>query len=194
MSGAVRFVKTTALGGLVAVVPAAVLVVLVLQIVPALDMLAGLAGQILPFDPVTNLILVTVLALTLLLLVGFVAGLFLRTRLVKQIDEGLARIVPVYGIVRNLSKRIAGMEGSEFAPAEIDLLGNSTRVLGAVVEELSDGRCVVFVPQAPMVTFGQIYVVPRERVTPLPGTMADAFGAVTQWGVGTARLYDRKSP
>ena len=37
MGGAVRFVRTTALGGLVAVVPAAVLAVLVLQIIPALE-------------------------------------------------------------------------------------------------------------------------------------------------------------
>jgi uncharacterized membrane protein len=50
-------------------------------------------------------------------------------------------------------------------------------------------RNVVFIPSAPAVTLGQIYIIPAERVKLLDCSMTSVVNTITQWGVGASEIY-----
>ena len=57
-----------------------------------------------------------------------------------------------------------------------------------MVEELRDGRCVVFVPSVPNVLQGAVYVMDRERVQLVDASLVQVSGCVSKWGLGTKDL------
>ena len=73
----------------------------------------------------------------------------------------------------------------------MDLYGSDSRLLGLVVEALPDGRVAVFIPLAPTVTVGQVYILPREKVRELETSLGSVVNCVTQWGVETSAMYQR---
>jgi len=186
------FVKTTALGGLVVIVP---LGIVFLALAEVYSLLAGLTegpAQILPFDPLINAVIVLLAQLAAIVLVCFFVGLFLKTRFGDQlkasIEQRLENLIPMYGLLRNLAQRLVGIEGIELAAAEIDLYDSEARVVGFIVEELPDGRYSVFVPISPVVTVGNLYMLPASRVRKLDVAMTDAIDYFSQWGVKGGKL------
>ena len=106
-------------------------------------------------------------------------------------DELLDTHFPVMGILRNLVMQILGIDRdvAQLRPAEINLYGGDSRQYALVVEELPDGRMVIFLPSAPAATIGQIHVLPRSAVTLLDAPVQDVLNAVTQWGAGASLIY-----
>ena len=78
-------------------------------------------------------------------------------------------------------------------PAEVALYGSNSRQYALVVEQLPDGRAVVFVPSVPAATLGQLHVVSMDDVTLLDVPVQDLLNAVTQWGAGSSLIYRAKS-
>ena len=73
----------------------------------------------------------------------------------------------------------------------MDLYGSPSRLLGLIVEVLPDDRIVVFIPVAPTPTVGQIHILPPERVKKLDATLGSVINSLTQWGVGTEKIYQQ---
>jgi uncharacterized membrane protein len=189
------FLKTTLLGGLVAIVPLSVVAFVLWSMLSALFEVIDAMEGVLSFSPWVNTVVMFFAALAALLVLCFLAGLALRTAiggtLKEWIDSILVKVVPLYGMAKKMTQRLAGGDGSEFTPALIDLFGSSSRVLGWIVEELPEDRYAVFVPSTPAATFGQIYVVPCRAADPIDAHMAELMGPVTEWGAGTATLFSK---
>jgi uncharacterized membrane protein len=192
MKNLLDFVKTTALGGLVVIVPLGIVFVALTEVY---DMLAGLTAgpaKLLPFGPFVNGVIVLLAQLTLIVIVCFAIGLFLKTqfgdRLKASLEQRLENLIPMYGLLRNLAQRLVGIEGIELAAAEIDLYDSEARVVGFIVEELPDGRYSVFVPISPLVTVGNLYMLPASRVRKLDVAMTDAIDYFSQWGAKGGKL------
>ena len=62
-------------------------------------------------------------------------------------------------------------------------------MFGFLMETLSDGRYIVFVPTSPAITLGHTYIVPPERVTLLDVPVTTVVNALTQWGAGAQEIY-----
>lgn len=189
------FVKTTTVGGLIALAPLAAIAFILWTVFSILVDVTQALKDVLPFNPWINTLLVTLAAVVLLLLLSFAAGLLLRTvvgaAVRNKADSLLGKAVPIYRMVQSIAERMAGMKGTDFAPVEVDLYGNDTRVLGVLTDTLPNDRYSVFVPMVPAATVGQLYIVPSHRVRLLKVAMGEAMAAVTQFGVGTAKLYSR---
>ncbi|MCP3960600.1 MAG: DUF502 domain-containing protein [bacterium] len=202
MKKSIEFVKTTALGGLVALVPLGVLVAMVASVAPVLVEIAGVLGEFLPFGPLTNMLIAALGGLALLVAICFLAGLALLSgpgdALRRRVDQLFEKIIPLYGAARRLAERVTGAEGEDFWPVAVDLHGSGARSLGVLVERIpAEGgernapgeRCAVFVPLAPTAAFGNVYIVPAGQVERIEAPLPDVLGAVTEWGVGAARLF-----
>jgi len=189
----VEFAKATTIGGLVAMVPLAVLAVLIAAVVPIVLDVAEVLGELLPFDPVTNMMIALIGGILVLVAICFFAGLALLTgpgdALRQRIDRILERVIPLYGAARRLAERVTGTEGENFWPATVDLHGSGALALGVLVERVPGDRCAVFVPMAPAAAFGNVYVVPMDQVERIDAPMSEAFGAITEWGVGASKLF-----
>ena len=193
MSRVWEFIKTTFVGGIVLIVPLAVLIIAINHLLDLLVSLNTWLAQQLPYENFGNPHVVLAQAIIMLVLACFLTGLLLRAgflqRLADKINEFLERKIPLYGMVRTMTKRIAGADALQFTPAEVDLYGTGARSLAFVIEELPDDRYAVFVPNAPTLTTGSVAVVPKSSLAILdkpPKLVADA---ITQWGAGTRELY-----
>lgn len=192
----IEFLKTTAIGGLLVIVPVAIIVFVLLQLAYALYTIAETVISRLNIE-VNDALIIVAVALGALVGLCFVTGLVVQTRLGRFLKQwfgrNVGRRIPMFNAISSLTRRFVGMEGQEFAPVEIDLYGSNARMLGFLIEHLPDDRCVVFVPSAPVATVGTLHVIAAENVTTVDGTVADTLSAITQWGVDTHKLYQTKT-
>jgi uncharacterized membrane protein len=142
---------------------------------------------------VGGLAVTTVAALLLLLVFCFLTGLLVQMRLGrlgKEWLEGwLLERLPGYIMFKNLSRRIAGKEGIEFAPGLMDLYGSEARAVGFIVEEHENGAFTIFIPLSPMATVGQVFILPGSQVQKLDVKFVDVVSSLTQWGMESKKFF-----
>jgi uncharacterized membrane protein len=187
-----KFIKTTAIGGLLVIVPITIILFVIAQLFYSLYALSQSLVAELGLQVNDALIMVGI-AVAALLGLCFVTGLVVQTKLGTALrnwlNSNVARRIPMYNAISSLTKRFSGLEGNQFAPVEVDLYGSSARAVGFLIEDLPDDRCAVFIPSAPVATIGNIFVVAKQNVSKLDATVADTLGAISQWGVDTDKLY-----
>jgi len=196
MSRFMNFIKTTAIGGLLVIVPIAIILFILAQIFYGLfSMVNSLVAEL--GLQVNDALIMIGIALATLIGICFVTGLIVQTRLgvalKTWLNSNVARRIPMYNAISSLTKRFAGLEGNKFAPVEVDLHGSTARVIGFLIEILPDDRCAVFIPSAPVATVGNIYVVSQQAITKLDASVTDTLTAISQWGVDTVDLYQPES-
>mgnify|MGYP000193233791 CR=1 FL=1 len=132
-------------------------------------------------------------AFAALLLLAIALGLLLQVRPVHNLVEaGMAWLgdrFPFSKLLHGFELELVGLGKSPVKPA-LAMLGNY-EVLAFVMEELADGRCVIFVPGTPNPSHGSVYVLPREHVRFIDTTEYQVVSCVSNWGVGMKRLLQR---
>jgi uncharacterized membrane protein len=190
-----EFFKTTVVGGLVVILPLMILYLIFGELVELLVQLTGPITKELPFSDLINVIIASLIAIAVALIFCFLTGLIVRTgwggATKDWVEKKFLSRLPIYSMIKNLSHRFVGQSGEQFAPAEVDLYGSDSRLLGFIVEVLPDERVAVFIPFAPTATVGQVHILPQERIKKLDATLGSVVNSVTQWGVGTRGVYQR---
>jgi uncharacterized membrane protein len=189
----IEFIKTTALGGLILILPFAVIIFVLGYIISLLVSLNKALAAYLPYEIFDNATVILAIAVFSIILMCFLAGLLIQTgfgqSLAKKLNGFLVEKLPMYGLVKNITQRFSGAEVLALTPAEVNLFGSDARSLAFIIEELPDKRYAMFVPSAPAVTVGQLCIVPASSVTILDKPARLAIDAITQWGSGTTELY-----
>lgn len=197
MKGLIEFIKTTAIGGLVVIIPATIVLLIFGQLVLAVYGVGLQLAEVLPPAVREYTTVILLLAVVVIVASCFVTGLLLKTSAglaIKQLfAKHVAGRIPMYSAISSLTQRFIGVEGEQFAPIEIDLYGAGSRALGFLVEDLPDGRCAVFVPSVPVATVGRVYLVPRDSVHMLETSTSNALTVISQWGVDSATMYGVKA-
>lgn len=105
-----------------------------------------------------------ILALLLILILCFLTGVGIRTRIGhaiwEQIEKSLFQRIPGYALFRSLAQRMAGKsEETAWKPALVEI--EEALVPAFIIEELDDGRLTVFVPLGPhAVRWSHLYSPP----------------------------------
>jgi uncharacterized membrane protein len=183
------FLKATLVGGLVFLVPV-VLVALVLR--HALQFAAKIAqpiAAVLPVDQVGGVAVASLVAVAVLLLIAFAAGIVSRTgpgrRVTHWFEESILGGMPQYRMVKSLTEGLTQLEnGAGMQP--VLMRGDEGWMLGYQMEELPDGWRVIFLPASPTPMSGNVVYVEASRVKPLTLSMRDAMQLVKRLGIGSA--------
>jgi len=145
----------TLVGGLLVVLPIYLTVLVLLKGMQSATALVRPLTMLLPsWLPAEN-----VLSLALVLVVCFLIGVVVRTRVGKAIrhrmDRSLLEKLPGYALFRSLTQRFAG-EGREnvWKPALVEI--EEALVPAFIIEELEDGRFTIFVPSVPTPLAGAV--------------------------------------
>jgi uncharacterized membrane protein len=181
------FMRTTIAGGLLFLLP----VVLVLYF---LGYAVGLvSGVIQPFLSSRQLSLLggvglAILALLVLVLMSFIAGIIARTdmggRFTVWLESTLLGSVPKYQVAKGIAQGFASIENtSGIKPSLISVDGGWR--LGYLVGTLDNGWVTVFLPLSPKGTTGNVMYVAADLVRPLDITIGDAMGIVSGLGAGS---------
>ena len=187
------FLTSTAIIGLLVLVPIAILFLAVMEIYGLLDDAANFAELTLPFPAIVNGAIFIILGVLAVFALCFVTGLLMLTgpgkRFAQFVNKGITEKVPLLGLIRKLTLSVTGAH-SKLKPVEADVHGSGAPMFGFLMETLEDGRHIIFIPSSPAVTIGHTYIVPPERVTILDTSVSTVVNALTQWGAGAQEIYE----
>jgi uncharacterized membrane protein len=188
-----EFTKTTLIGGVLVVIPIYLSALLLIKTISGIMALLSPVTEQLPADVQFR----RIIAILIIVAVCFVAGLIIRTgaglRAKNAFEQLLLKKIPGYTLLRGLAGRLAGESKSEMfavALAEIE----EALVPAFIVEELDDGRYVIFVPSVPTPAAGAIYIIARERVHLVDASFAKAVSVISKWGAGAGDLVKTMRP
>jgi uncharacterized membrane protein len=187
----VQFVRTTVVGGLLFLAPIVVLIVILAK---ALDYAkTGLNAVVSHFPAASNLTAgaATVVAVALIALVCFLAGLVARTvtaqRVVDALESSLLSKIPAYDYLKQESASALGVaEIAEHPVVFVPMEGGWQ--LGVQTGTVSDGLVSVFVPGAPDPHSGSVFFFSTDTVQPAGVKLVAALNCLRRCGAGASEI------
>lgn len=187
-----NFLKTTAVGGLVFLIP---LVVVAAIIGKGLQLVRGVLLTIeakVPYITLSDVLLLNLIAIVALFLLCFLAGLIARSsagqRVGSKLDGWLLATLPGYSVVKGLTEGMrSGEEQSHTLSPVLATLDDNAQ-LAFEVERSEDGIVVVFLPGCPDAWAGSVVYLDAERVRPLSISVGEAMRKIRAFGRGSATL------
>jgi uncharacterized membrane protein len=182
----VRVLRRALLDGALVILPAGAIVLLVLGIIARLrDAADPLFGQFV--HPVVG-------AVGLLILLCLLVGLLLRSAfgatLRRSVEHAVLDKVPGYRLVKAfLGDGPAAGSSRALRPALA--ITDDGECPALVMDELADGRLVVFVPGAPAPMSGAIFLFAPDRVRLLDVPLVAFMKAISSWGIGLAEVLEQ---
>jgi uncharacterized membrane protein len=185
-------IKKNIVYGVAVLVPVSVLFLVAAKIVEILETLA----ESLDLRSNVSAVLAIILAVLILLILCFVAGTLVRTRIgswsFERFENKVLKPIPGYEIIANVLKNFAE-DRSAYSAAMVELYGPGTAVFGFVMEENENDTLTIFVPLTPVMTVGNVHVVKRDLVTILDAP-TDVSGCISNWGIGSRKLLGGNRP
>jgi uncharacterized membrane protein len=187
MKQVIEFIKTTMLGGVLLIVPAAAVVFLFVEVARglkgALDPLAAGLPPSIQFPYMAEILAIVAAC--------FLAGLLIRTRPGRWIGGLLEQYVfdrvPGYALIKGLTGRsVGGADAQGATPALVEMEDGLVPAL--IVERHDDGYVTVFVPSPPVPTVGQAYVFASSKAHPVDVSLPTFVACITKWGLGAQEL------
>ena len=196
MSKFLKFIRATIAGGMLFLIPVVAIIFILAKAFSILRNISKPIAATLPFTNVAGIADDTIITIILLLLICFLAGIFMRTRLANQIVKWLQdRVlvyIPGYSYIQALSTDWFSKERTaNWKPASIFIDDNE--VICFVVDETEDYYSI-FLPSAPSPSSGSICVRKKKDVTLLPITISDTVKMIRQLGKGSSQPIQQIKP
>ena len=186
-----QFVRTTVVGGLFFLAPIVVLIVILAK---AFDYAKkGLDGVVVHIPAASHLTAgeATALAVALVALVCFLAGLVARTltaqRLIDALESSVLTKIPAYDYLKQESASALGVaEIGELPVVFVPMEGGWQ--LGVQTEALSNDLVSIFVPGAPNPHSGSVFFFSTDTVRPAGIKMVAALNCLRRCGAGASAI------
>ncbi len=189
------FLKTTALGGILILLPLVVVGALLGYVYSMVIVVREPLEAWVPVNTPTGLALLFLSAVALLLLLCFVAGLLAGRALVRKfsqtIEKQLTTLFPKYAIYKDL---LAGnIGGTEHFPSlkPVYVRFDDCHRLAFEADRLSNGLVAVYLPGAPDTWNGTVALIEQERVEAVDISFGEVLGIYERLGRDSARLLSR---
>lgn len=188
MEAVKKFVKATIAGGVIFLLPIALVLVVLKHAMQFAGKLAQPISEYLHLDTVAGIGAVTIIAVLILVFISFVAGIIAGTHVGKRVtlwfEDSILGGFPQYQMVKSIAEGLAQVENATgLKPALVSI--EDGWQIGYLLEALDNGWVAVFLPQAPTPMSGNVMYLPQERVRPLDITMVQAMSIVKRIGVGS---------
>jgi len=196
MKDQVNFMKATVIGGVFFLVPIAVVLVVVGKLVHFMREVARSLDPLLPLDTHLGTIALNLLAVLVILLLCFLAGLMAQRAQAKKIlaklESTLLTALPGYAFVKGLSDNLRRSDeiSESFLPVAVRFDDYSQ--LAFEIERELHGKVAVYLPSAPNPWSGTVVYVTHDRVKPLPMSLNEALKNIRMLGKGSATILERQ--
>ncbi len=191
MNTIVQFARTTVVGGLFFLAPIVVLIVILAK---AFDYAKkGLNAVVVHIPAASDLTAgaATVVAVALVALVCFLAGLVARTvaaqRVIDALELSVLSKIPAYDYLKQESASALGVaEIAELPVVFVPMEGGWQ--LGVQIEALTGGLVSIFVPGAPNPHSGSVFFFSTDTVRPAGIKLAAGLNCLRRCGAGALAL------
>ena len=199
MRGLKNFIKTTILGGLLAILPLALLLALLSWLYGFLSSLLTPLRVLLEGNLSWPSIVLNLFIIGIILGLCFLLGLAIRTSVGRKViavtNRYLLERLPGYKTLSRIITQFATREKSPFQSVALARpFDNDTYVSAFITEFHSDGRYTVFVPTAPNPTSGNIYHLDPSRVHLVDQSVEEAIRTIISCGVGSDKVLKDVPP
>jgi uncharacterized membrane protein len=191
MKRILKILRTTLVGGLLFLVPVVALVVVLGKALALAHKLVAPLAEHLPVHSVIGLRTPVFLAIAIIVLFCFLAGVLARTalarKLVRSLESAVLADVPGYELLKGMGESMLGVEkqtGHQVVLARIE----DAWQIAFLVERLDGGHVAVFVPGAPNPLSGSVYFMTQDRIKAIDIPAAGAMKCLRRVGAGSNAL------
>lgn len=165
-----RFIKTTVLGGILFIVPIVIFVAIIGKALALANKIAMPLANLLAIDAIGGIAVAHLLALVILILICFIAGLAAKTssakKIVRSLEVNFLEKIPAYELLKAKTQSVLTPEEMQNIRPALTRFDDSWQLVFEI-ERLADGKVVVFLPGSPDPWSGSVCVVTDDRVTPM---------------------------
>jgi uncharacterized membrane protein len=196
MRGIWDFVKTTVIGGVVFLLPAAAMMVIVVKAgALAVGAVAPLAEK-LPLPKGEAIALIYLGGGLIVIILSFATGVVVRSLSLERSRppaflEPMLDKLPPYVALKKYTDRLAGVAEDRLQPAFVRI--NDNWQVGFIADSFSDDHYAIFLPSSPDASSGSVHIVQAEFVTPLDVSREDALGCLKRSGRGLRELLEKSA-
>ena len=190
------FFRTTLLGGVVAILPLALIFVFFRWIINIIQKyLEPLVGLI-EVDTQLKVVILYVLAVAAILITFFLLGLVIQTRIGKFLNNVLEQKylmkIPGYKIARDTVMQFFGKNRSFFSEVVlVDIFNSGTLMTGFITDTYGE-FITVFVPTGPNPTSGNIYHVHNDKVIRTTTAVDNGMKTIISCGAGSTEIFEQR--
>ncbi len=190
-----KTVKTMVIGGLIFLVPFAVVLLVFGKVFSVSKRLAEPLDKMIPIEAVAGIALANILAVVIILLACFLAGIVATStrgqRLYRRIDEWLLNLIPRYAFVKSLTESLGGQQESTLRPVLVRF--DDLSQIAFEVDRGPDDLVTVYLPGSPDTWSGSVAQVTADRVDALAGDFTSVVQSLRKIGRGASALIEPTS-
>lgn len=190
-----KYVNATLLGGLVAILPLALIIVLFRWIIGMIERVLSPLVEL--FNTNSQLVVVGLYVLIVLgiLVLFFFIGLFIQTRIgnfmKNNIEDKYLTKIPGYKTAKDIVMQFFGGNRSFFSEVVLVDIFNSGTLMTAFITDDQGDTVTVFVPTGPNPTSGNIYHVQKEKIIKTSASVDIGMKSIISCGSGSAELFKK---
>jgi uncharacterized membrane protein len=190
-----RFMKTTILGGVVFLVPLVFLVWILGKALSLTMVVAEPLDEQIPDESVAGIAVINLVAVAIVTLTCFLAGLLARSTVGKGIfhslDDSLLGLIPGYAVAKGrVTGNLAGHDSMKPVMARFDDYAQ----IAFEIDRTESGLVTLFLPGAPDPWSGTVVFASPDRVQPLATDFSTALRTFKSLGRTAAEVVDGRSP
>ena len=187
-----KLLKTTVTGGLIFLLPVAILGYLLGKVfTTARTLVEPLAGK-LPVASAFGVSAAIILAVLGMLIVSFLAGLLAKTRIAQQGMKGLETHllgrVPAYGFIKSLGTDMVAPEQQGEHRVVLVRFDDAWQLGIKIEAAMAETHTVVFLPDSPTPQSGSVMIVETSRVHATDIPLRKAMSTLAVRGLGLREL------
>lgn len=190
-----KAVRAMIIGGLIFLVPFAVVLLLFGKVFSVSMRLAEPLDAMIPVEAVAGVALANILAVAIILLACLLAGIVATStwgqRLYRRIDEWLLNLIPRYAFVKSMTESLGGQQESTLRPVLVRF--DDLSQIAFEVERGPGDLVTVYLPGSPDPWSGSVAQVTADRVDVLDTDFASAVQSLRKIGRGTPALMGSTS-
>jgi uncharacterized membrane protein len=196
MSKILGFLKTTAIGGLLALLPLIIIGALVGKAAPIVISVRDVLKGIFQWETPAGAALLLLLAVGIILLLCFAAGLLARRSfgkwMTKHFEKTLMLLFPRYLVIKNqMADTIGGDENQPRMKPVLVRFDDSSQI-GFEMERTSEGQVTVYLPGSPDPWAGSVVFFNADQVEALDVEFGKAVATFEKLGRDSSTLLKGK--
>ncbi len=190
-----KFLNATLLGGLAAILPLALIIIIVRWILNIIERILGPLVELFDTDSQYVIIGIYILLILAILATFFFIGLFIQTRIGNFtrniIEDRYLSKIPGYRTAKEIVFQFFGGNRSFFSEVVlVDIFNSGTLMTGFITDDQGE-VITVFVPTGPNPTSGNIYHVEKEKVIKTSASVDNGMKSIISCGSGSAELFKK---
>jgi uncharacterized membrane protein len=184
-------IKTTAIGGVVFLLPLVLLVAIVGKAFNIIRTVSMPLANLISAERYAGYAVADLLAVAVLLAATILAGILARSPVFdgfyKKIDAVIMQLIPGYSYIKGMTGSLSDSE-AEDSLNPVAVIQDDAVVIGYEVERLSDGWVAVYLPGAPDTRSGSVAYFEDDRVVPLETDFAGIANCLKTLGRGSNKV------